>query len=636
MKNISIFLFLSLLAISTAFAQKLHTKSDKAAKLYMQAYQAIEQNNWEMCNQLLDKALKIDTSFAEAWLMKAEIFREKQDYASAIIYYKKGYQTNPRTFYEVMYYIADCYMAISNYADAMKWFDGFLQSEFDKSANLVDKAKQKLKSCVYANYAIQNPVPFEPVNLGNKINTPNDEYSPVVDFEQHTLIFSRAMISDSKMEDFYGSVKFNNEWQLARNLGRTINTDGNEGSPALNANADFMVYAACNRNDGLGRCDLYWSFREDSIWLRGENMGSVVNSAFWESHPALTADGKRIFFVSNRPGGKGGMDIWTSVLNDDGKWTTPLNLGDSVNTSADEMYPYIHADGKTLYFSSDGWPGMGQKDLFYTQLKSSYNSWKTPKNLGYPINTPASETGLVIASDAQTAYFASGRKDGYGGLDIYTFQLPGNVRPNTAFKYVGVALDKISNRPVYSLISLISIRDTTKHYTTVNRNASGRFDFFGANDSLYLLSILSQGYLPYQMLVVSDSLHTNKIHKHFLTKLAKNVQMVIPAIYFDTDKFELKPESFPALQNLVYFLELNPKVKIEIGGHTDNSGLAAQNQFLSENRAKSVAQYLFQSGIEQNRITFKGYGAGKPIDSNNTTEGKAKNRRTEILILSTE
>jgi len=635
MKNILLF-FLVLLAYQVAYSQKLYTKSDKAARMYTEAYLALERNDGETAKILLDKALKIDSAFAEAWLLKAEIYREKQDLKSAIIFYKKGYQCNPRIFFEVMYYIADSYYLDGNYAEAMRWFDGYLQSEFDKSAALAEKAKYKMKSCIFANHAVKNPVPFEPKNLGKMINTLQDEYSPVVDFDQNLIIFSRAQVADAKMEDFYTSVKSENEWISAKNMGYTLNTEGNEGSPALNASGDFIVYAACNRSDGLGRCDLYWAYRRDTLWARGGNMGNMVNSVYWDSHPALTADGKRIFFVSNRPGGKGGMDIWTSALDEDGKWTSPANLGDSINTSADEMYPFMHADGKTLYFSSDGWPGMGQKDIFFTQMKNGYSNWKTPVNIGYPINTASSETGIVIAGDAHTAYFASSRAEGFGGIDIYSFDLPIHVRPKLAFKYIGLALDKNTEKPVYALVSLVSIEDSSNTFTTVNRNATGKFDFYGANDSLYLLSILSVGYMPYQKLVVPDTLHSTVLHLHMLSKITKNQQYVIPALYFDTDKFELKSESYASLNTLVSFMELNPGVSIEISGHTDNTGNAASNAVLSENRAKSVVQYLQTYGISAARLTYKGYGSAKPIDSNTSSEGKARNRRTEILIISTE
>lgn len=397
----------------------------------------------------------------------------------------------------------------------------------------------------------------KPVNLGEGVNSTFDEYFPTFTADDSLMIFTRKVFNTYGIEheDFFVSRKLGDDmWGLAESLQGAINTDCNEGTPSLSADGSILLFTGCESSRSnvcrstLGRCDIFFSIKHGGAWGEAMNLGKPVNSADYESQPSLASDGRTLYFVRAEVDSKGktNQDIFYSTLNDSGVWSEPVRLSNKINTKGRESSPFIHPDGSTLYFASNGHPGMGGMDIFMSRKDDSGN-WGKAINLGASINTTADETSLVVSASGQWGYFSSNRVDGFGGIDIYRFEMPEELKPKK-------------------------------------------------------------------------------------TVLMKNEAIVLDDIFFDSDDFTLKTESRPALDDVAKMMVNNKNLTIEIGGHTDSSGDANYNLTLSNERAKSVYNYLLNNGVPQSRIGYNGYGATKPIDSNETESGRARNRRIEMIL----
>ena len=434
-------------------------------------------------------------------------------------------------------------------------------------------------------------------------------------------------------EDFYISYFSGGEWQKAFNAGAPLNTRQNEGAQTLSSNGNYMFFTACDRPGGLGSCDIYFSSFSEGRWSLPSNVGSPVNSLSWETQPSISADGKVLFFSSSRKGGFGGKDIWYSTLNDKNSWNNPVNLGKTVNTEDDEMSPFIHFDGKTLYFASDGLPGMGGFDIFMTRMNID-STWSEPKNLGYPINTYNDEMGLIIESNGKKAYFSSIR-DKSNGKDIFCFDLYESVRPNPVSYLKGKVIDKESGKLLkadYELINLSTNKVTIKSTT----DGSGNFLVCLPSGCNYGINVNKSGYLFYSENFVLEGQHTviePFIKRISLSPIKVGEMIQLTNVFYEIDSWELKKESTLELNNLVSLLTDNKDLIIEIGGHTDSTGSDEYNLTLSEKRALSVVNFLISKGISSDRLKYKGYGNTMPKSDNETLDGRKLNRRTEAKII---
>lgn len=478
----------------------------------------------------------------------------------------------------------------------------------------------------YGNYT------FEPKNMGDSINSVNLEYFPSLTIDGHTLIFNKRINSD---EDFYESNLVNGVWSKAKPVEGKVNTNLNEGAQTISQDGQWLIFTGCNYPEGMGSCDLYISYRlKNGKWTEAENMGPIINSEFWDSSPSLSPDKKDLYFSSSRPGGYGGRDIWVSHRSANGKWTKPQNLGAEVNTDADETCPFIHADNQTLYFNSNGHMGYGMADLFLCR-KINDSTWSNPENLGYPINTIDDEGSLIVAADGKTSYYASERTDSRGALDLYSFELRPDVRALKTLWVKGKVFDKKTKQGLPSSIELtdISSRNVVSRLQT---DEEGNYLVTLPAGKDYAFNVNRKGYLFY-----SDnfSLADNPTDSSFtadipLQPIEPGASIVLKNIFFDVNKFQLKPESMPEIDKVVSLMNDNPKLVIQISGHTDNVGKETDNLALSLNRAKSVTAYLLSKGIDTKRIISKGFGATKPVASNDTETGRSLNRRTELSITS--
>lgn len=642
MRRIAVILLGSLLMFaSPALAQREYsTNSKKAIKLFEEAlkYYSAKRNSEAL--EILQKAIKADDQFVEAYAVSGDCYSDIGDLKNAIASYQKVVDISPDFMATSYKQLADVQFRTGDYKAALGNYQIFMTKK-RVNPKIREEAERYLKNAEFGAVMKERPVPFDPKNLGPSVNTDQYEYFPVLTADEQTLVFTRNQRQSAGMdyqEDFYISFSDGGDWAQAVNLGKPINTDDNEGAQTITADGKQLFFIGCNRKTGLGSCDIYRSLRNGKNWGTPENLGSPVNSSKWESQPSISADGKTLYFVSNRPGGLGGMDIWVTQLAPNGEWTIPRNLGEPINTPFSEETPFIHPDGKTLYFTSNGHVGMGEKDIYVTRM-DSVGVWSTPQNLGYPINTWNDEQGLFVAASGENAYFSSDREGGLGKLDLYSFKLYDEVRPTRVTYVKGKVVDKVTGKPLAAKFELIDIETSEVVIESGSDPINGSFLVTLPVDHSYALNVSKDQYLFY-------SEHFSLPKEHDISKpyrmdvqlqpIKYGEKVVLKNIFFETASYDLLPESQVELNKLVAFMVNNPTIKIEIGGHTDNVGKPEDNQLLSENRSRSVRTYLIENGISEDRMQYMGYGQEQPVDTNETPEGRANNRRTEFKVLSGE
>ncbi|MBS0010886.1 MAG: PD40 domain-containing protein [Bacteroidales bacterium] len=620
-------------------SQELHTSSNRALRAYNDGKRAYDYVNYKEAEIYFRDAVNTDPGFIEAHLMLAELSKEMLNYSQSNEAYRNVMLLDSGFYIPAWYAYGEVQFLLGNYSEARTKFLLYLELSDDQPVNY-RKARKYIMDCEFALEAVKNPVDFNPLNLGAAINTEDDEYWPAITADDNMLLFTRqsrirgrGLLGRELQEDFYYSYRRDGEWTVARNAGPPLNTPLNEGAQALEAGGNYMYFTACNREDGLGGCDIYYSARTNSGWKKGINIGRPVNSRYWESQPSLSSDGSRLFFVSNRPGGYGGMDIWLSTIGKDGRWTEPANAGDLINTPGDEMSPFIHFDGRTLYFSSNGRPCMGGFDIFMSRLQSD-STWSEPENLGYPINTQADEIGLVINSSGEVAYFSS-RVNAVKGRDLYYFEMPESLRPDPVSYLKGQVVDMVTGRKLratYKLINLSTQDRVVQSFT----DSDGNFLVCLPTGHNYGINVSSEGYLFYSenFMLEGEYSSIEPFEKTILlSPIRVGQKMSLYNVFFAFDSWELRDESIPELENLFTLLKNKAGLVVEIGGHTDSTGTDEHNLILSEKRAMAVRDYLVRRGLSHERLKYKGYGEKVPLFDNATEEGKRKNRRTEIRIL---
>lgn len=643
-RPLSIFLvFLSLIPV-LSFAQKpddFGIKSKKALNFYLDGMNFAQRRMREEADKAFKDALEIEPEFAHAHFQVGTNAYARKEYEDAKPHLEKAYEIAPTAFQNIEFYLGEVYFQSEEYAQAAKFYEIFLRSEKGRTQD-IRKATLYLRNARFAAEAIQHPVTFNPVNLGEKVNSVYDDYIPYMTADDNYLLFvSRRPESiggynasyGGYSEDFFYCEYKDGQWSPAKNLGPPINTSLNEGASAITQDGKVIYYTACNQPDGFGDCDLYYAFRQDDgSWSQGINLGPNINTRNKETQPALSHDGKTLYFSSGRPDGLGLGDIWYSELVD-GKWAEAKNMGESINTPGHEDGPFIHADGVSLYFSSNFHPGFGQSDLFVSYKNESGN-WSDAKNLGYPINTVANETNLFVNTRGNRALFTADREGGLGKTDIYEFILDENIRPKIATFLRGVVKDSITDVPVYAKIDLIDVAKGDTIREIYSSKTDGRFLMSLPLDREYAAFVQAKGYLfksqNFYLINLPEDTYFDLIID--MIPLKKDKKVVLQNIFFETGKYELKETSEAELQFLTYFLKTNPGIRIEIQGHTDDVGTAEVNLVLSQNRANAVRDYLIGQGITAARIEANGYGETEPKVPNTSDENRALNRRTEFRI----
>ncbi len=643
--------WLFILTPTLLFSQNYTTKktaTGKAKQAFIEAMRLKVTNNTEGVLKELATALKADATFIDAQIQEGAAFYKLQKLADAELAFEKAVKIDPNYDPEVLFSLGNIEVNQEKFAEAADHYDQYLACA-KTTANGRLKAEKPTRDARFTSIALKNPVPFDPKPISDSINTAQfSEYLPTVTADGETMIFTR-LFPREEQEDFFQSKKINGVWQKAVPIDE-LNTDGSEGAQVISADGNLLLFAAKDRADGLGSFDIYFSKKIKNKWSTPKPF-APINTSFWESQPSISADGRTIYFASNRPNGLGGIDIWYVQL-DNGKWSEARNLGAPINTRWDDQTPFIHADNQTLFFTSEGHAGMGGRDLFLCR-KLTDSTWNMPENLGFPINTKENEGTLSVGINGKLAYFGRANKEHL--YDIYTFELYEKIRP-TPVTYVRSTVRDAADKTPLSNSKLEFIDLASQKIVALSAtDEAGAFLTclpFGKN---YALNVSRKDYVFQSEnfnLMESATFDKPFILDIFLQRLAQNAQnteggakissaskideskpIVLKNVFFETNKADLRKESRVELNKLKLLLTENPNMRIEISGHTDNVGSDADNLSLSEKRAKAVRDYLVQNGIAAERLTYKGYGKTQPVDSNDTETGRAANRRTAFLIL---
>lgn len=626
----------------TLSAQELSTESRKARKAYEKADEYYRMGQVARAEKHFLEATEEDPGFFEAWMMLGDVYEHSNRDSLAITVYRKAIEADGERYPGVYFLLANLEFNSRQFVNAANHYSTYL--EFDHTyTESVKKAEKRLANCEFAIEAVANPVPFDPINVGSGPNTEFDEYFPSITADGNTMLFTRLLPDkralNGRQEDFYISRRTDTVWGPASNVGDPINTLFNEGAPTLSADGSVLIFTACENiygygpeRQGYGRCDLFITNRRGATWSKPENIGMPVNTGNWESQPSIASDGRTIYFVSNKDDG---YDIWMAELMEDDTWSEPVMLNGNINTDGYEGSVFIHPDNRTLYFASDGHPGMGGMDIFMSK-RDSAGDWGPPVNLGYPINDITDDNSLLVSADGKTAYFASDREGGFGGLDIYAFDLYEEIRPEPINYLKGIVFDEETGEKLRAGFELIDLETGQVAVNSFSNEVTGEFLVVLPSGKNYALNVSKEGYLFYSdhfALSGSNPREDPYLKDIPLKPIKEGERIVLRNIFYETDKYALKKESRVELDKLVDLMEKNPGLKIEISGHTDNVGSQQYNRELSLNRARSVYDYLMKQDIAKERLSYEGYGFSQPIDTNDTPEGRANNRRTEFEVI---
>lgn len=508
---------------------------------------------------------------------------------------------------------------------------------------LIDETNRKIETCKTAQLLVANPTNVKIENLGTSVNSPFADYSPVLSADQNSLFFTSrrpetmGILKDDDgnyMEDIFRSNRTEMGWTKAINIGAPVNSIWHEATVGLSTDGQTILIYKDDKGDG----NIYSTTLDGDVWSTPVKLNENINSKYWEPSAFISADGNTLYFTSNKPGGFGGRDLYVSKKTQDGDWGISENMGSRINTPYDEDAPFIHPDGVTLSFSSNGHNTIGGFDVFTSLLSDT--TWSEPVNVGYPINTTDDDIYYVVSPDKRTAYFTSFREGGLGEKDIYeaTF-LDRKEAPLTLMK--GEVNDELG-KPAQHVNITVTDNETGKVAGVFHTNSkTGQFLFILTPGKNYNITYQATGHLFYsenmEIPVQTDYYEIKRAVT--LDPIVVGSKIILNNIFFDFDKATLRKESNVELMNLVYLLKSNPNLKVEIAGYTDSKGDNDYNQKLSEERAQAVVASLIANGISPNRMKAIGYGKTFPVASNtnidgsDNPEGRQLNRRVEFKIM---
>lgn len=572
-------------------------------------------------------------------------YKERKAPMNALFYLGYGYHTNNSLDNALEYYQA--------YRDSLPVDDVYNIKMVERQIISVRNAKEISKL----------PVSTEIANVGNRINSKDADYNPTLTADGNTLIFTREIWVDTlktntgeeeaseRILKILVSYLENDKWTEPEDISDDLATEGNCKTLSLSADGNELLLYKDDWNDG-GVTDykegtIYYSKKVGDSWTPIKKLNRNINSASWESHATLSPDGQQLYFTSERRGGMGGLDIYVSYW-EDGDWGPPYNLGPTINTPYDEETPFILADGKTLYFSSEGHYNMGGFDVFYSRLLNT-GEWSEPVNVGYPINTTADNVFYTPIKDGSIAYYAVARHEGYftfGDLDIYELEVVIPVDENPKVVLEGeIKLEDLNELDTTFIVNVI---DTLTGETIAEAKPNletGKYEL-EVSPGDYKLTFQGSNYKTNTKYISLPKVHTQSrltINASMIpTSISTRTYFVIKNIYFEFNSAELNREALIETEKLHSIMKENPDLYIEVAGHTDTKGSVAYNKQLSLKRAQAVINYLANKGIEKTRFVARGMGEGISIainenkDGTDNPEGRKLNRRVEMRIIKTD
>ncbi len=614
--------------------------SNRAAqKAYEQGQSEIGNGRLAEAEKFLLKAIEQDPGWIKPRVTLAALYFEKTQWDQSRQYFESALAIDSLSEPIIHFKLGEIAWINHHYPEVKSRMEKVLSIARLKPSVLQMAEKYKRD----AGFLMNNPPVYQTAikPLPPTINTEAMEYLPSFPAREDVMIFTRRVRGQ---EDFYLSALKDGQWQEGVPVA-DLNTSQNEGAHCLSADGKMLIFTACDRSDGLGSCDLYYSVVDGKRWTKPANLGPGVNSRNWDGQPSFSANGRTLYFASERPGGRGGRDLW--MINRKGSgWDNPQNLA-PLNTSGNEEVPFIHAADQHLYFMSDGHPGFGGTDLFVSQF--SADGWQAPRNLGAPINTSGDEGALHINLSGSTGYFAravyEASKSDRGQIDIFEFEVPQAIRPLPA-TYASIrVLDQITRQPVRAILEIINLTTGKTFIRTLGDQHGELLVCLPAGEE-FALNISKDQYAFHSEHIQVDQHSTLMDPREFqvlLAPIAESIAdptmtepIVLNNIFFESGSAKLLEKSLYELQKLFDLLRDNVSMHIEIRGHTDAVGSETDNQELSEQRARAILDHLIAAGIPEERLTYRGFGESLPVADNDSEEGRQRNRRTEFIIISNE
>lgn len=609
------------------------SQNKKAASYYKDAQSLyLSKRDFDKARGLVQKAIDEDPEFADAYALSGFLAQKKRDYKTMGEMLRKAIElcesVDPEAYYQLGWLEYD----MKKYKEAEKHLQRFL--EFDK---INEEHGTKANGLLVRSKLYANPVPFDPKPVPG-ISTADPEYLAIISPDNDYVFFTRrydqaqkGLISTTSVEKFMQAKRTNGIFEKGGPMDYPFNQKaiGNEGGATITIDNKHLFFTV-NKD---GNFDIYFSDWNVTYWDDITNMGSEVNDPKqWDSQPSVSADGNSLYFASARDS-LTGIDIYETHRDTKGKWTKAKKLPAPINTNGNDKSPFIHQDGRTLYFSSDSLPGLGGYDIFVSRMDTKGN-WGEPVNLGYPINTEADEVGFFASTDGRFGYFSSNSVKGSSGYDVFSFELYPKARPQKVTLQTG---ELKADGPDSLVSATIELKNTfTNEMTRINVDSvTGQYAFVATLDHDVVMTIKKNGYaFESEYFSANDSSNIGPVKKNILLeKIDVGKSYTINDILFATNSFVVNDTIKAVVNEFSDYLKQNPKLTVTIEGHTDNVGNPADNLILSQSRAKSIYNYLVEKGIDKSRLSYKGFGETKPLANNGTSEGKAKNRRTVFKVI---
>lgn len=592
----------------------------------------------------LEHTIKIKKNFAVAHRLLGKTYLETGQFKKAIKAFEHSFEIDDKLSRAALFECGEAYFKLNDPELAMYFFNRYEKMKDNNYTNVKKESgleitydlmlEERKMNCEYVFNLDKSMIIDEPYNLGKNINSKYDEYLPTITSDGKKLVFTRKLKDVN--EDIYLSYRDGDNWKKGKAYGNSLNTDENEGMARFEMHGKAFYFSGCMREDTEGGCDIYKATLKDEEIIEVSRLEGNLNSHEWDSQPSVSCDGTKMFFSSTRKDGLGGGDIYLSSLLPSGDWGIPSNLGSIINTKGDEEAPFIANDGKTLYFTSTGHPGQGDGDLFVSRFENG--TWTKPQNLGYPINSTGKEIGMYVQGNGKTAFFASERLTGTGGLDIYTFELPEELRPIPMVHLEGFVTNDDTEEPIATTISI----SNSDEKFTAQSDETGWFFLCVPGNKGYSFQINEKGYdyfIDAQFLDAQDNTSNNTIKLPLIPK--NNIKTVAVRkgspirekrvqFFFDFDSFELNQKAELELKELSKLLNREKDWKVEVIGYTDNSGSANYNKKLSVKRAKAIVSFLSEYGVTIDKV-IKTEGLGS-IASTPNNDRSSQSRRVDVVL----
>jgi len=610
----------------------------RAIKLFKEGEMLLTLKNYPEALLKFQGALARDDKFLEAYQKATQLLITLRRFKEAEALAKQGKSrlvpVNKMYGVDFGWLLSNIYLRQGRFEEAVAEFQT-VEKQATSSFKIGGYFLEMKKKIDFVGNQLPQKKDIEKEILPAPINGFALQYFPVLTADGKQLFFTRrGGTSAIDKEDIFISQQVSlTEWTSPEGISSKINSSYNEGTCSVTADGNFLIFTSCDAPDSQGSCDLYSVEKVKGEWQSPSNMGTKINSSFWDSQPSLSADGRMLFFSSDRRGGFGGNDIWYAVRKADGTWSESKNMGAPINTPKDEISPFLFFNNETLFFASDGHLGLGGMDIFLSRI--SEGKFQEPENLGLPINDHSDQVALFITAQKDYAYYSE-LTTGNGQSDrayLYRFKFPKEIEIGENLTVTGgQVVHAKTGEPISASLSLVSLSNDSTRYQFQSNGQNGAFLMLYPDQAAAGLYVEKQGFLPKIYNVDRDSIKNVKDLKVELVPIASGEEFVFENVFFDFDSFELKQESLSSLRRLNRFLRENSKVSILITGHTDNLGSDEYNLKLSLQRAQSVQNYLVKEGVKSDRIKVAGKGFREPMLPNSNASNQAKNRRITVSV----